>query len=219
VPPVRSGTTLIHCQARRITRHEHRARASGRRCRRNDEKLGKRRIHHFMFEPIDDPPFASADGHGGESWVVLVRLVIVTTQRAVAGGLLAGERDVMALIRQKWGKKALPLPWRHQAIKQNMGKGPGLAQHSRNSGIAGSELFTDNAGSEAVCPCPTRNFRERERAQAELRSLVEHINEQRLLRCLKALGPERGRLDLARDELAHRVADFQLLGGKAQIIH
>jgi hypothetical protein len=60
---------------------------------------------------------------------------------------------------------------------------------------------------------------QRKRAQPELRGLVEHVDEQRPGPRLEAQRPQRVRLDVPGDEIAHRVADFQLLRAQSKIVH
>ena len=145
--------------------------------------------------------------------------MIVNSERGLAIGLVICQRKVMAIVRQERRQEPHPLLRRHQPVEQNVGEQGGLREHSRDVGIAQREFLGHDAAGERIGAGAAGFLGQRERSQPKLRGFVERVVEQGARARLKALGPDRERLDLAGDELAHRVADFQLLRAQLKIVH
>ena len=65
----------------------------------------------------------------------------------------------------------------------------------------------------ASAPAPPFSSDSAKRAQAHLRCRIEELHRQLAVADIEPVCLEHDRLDLARDEIAHGVADFQLFGG------
>ena len=94
-----------------------------------------------------------------------------------------------------------------------------LRQHGREIGVAGGELFGDDAAGEVVGAGAARLFRERQRAQSDLRGFVQRLYQDGTRARLQPLRRERERPDLLRDEIANGVADLQLLRAQMKAVH
>ena len=134
-------------------------------------------------------------------------------------GIAPREGEMIVVVPYEFGQEALALLRRHQAVEQYMGERRGLREHRSQVHIAGAQLFHDDAGGESVGAGAARLFGQSETTQPHLRGLVEKAREQGLLEWLKALWIEGGGLDLAFHEVAHRIAEFQLFGSEAQVVH
>ncbi len=145
--------------------------------------------------------------------------MVVDAERRIDIRLFARVRQVIARIGQKFRQEALALRLRHQSIEQDVGEHPGLREHGGDVGVAGGELLDDDAAGEAIGSRAAGAFGKRERAQAELRGLIELVQQERPLARFQPIGGKRDRLQLARDKIANRVANLQLLGAQMQIVH
>ncbi len=145
--------------------------------------------------------------------------MIIDAERGVAIRLVLGEREVIALLGKERRQEAGALLLGHQPIEQRMRERRGLRQHGRDVGIAHREFFGDDAAGEVVGAGAASFLGQRQRAQADLRSLVQRLHQQRPRARLEALRLERQRLDFLRHELAHRVADLQLLRAEMKAVH
>ena len=134
-------------------------------------------------------------------------------------GIAPREGEMIAVVPYEFGQEALALLRRHQAVEQYMGERRGLREHRSQVHVACAQLFHDDARGESVRARAARLLGQGERAQSHLRGLVEQVHEQRLLEGLQAVRVEGGGLDLGFDEVAHRIAEFQLFGSEAQVVH
>jgi hypothetical protein len=117
-----------------------------------------------------------------------------------------GRQEALAL---RGRCRALELPRQHR----------GVTEHRRDVGVARRQFLRDDAAGERVGARAARALRQRERAQPQPRRRLELRRQQRPVERLEPRRSERGRPDLALDEIAHRVADLELLGREAQVEH
>ena len=180
---------------------------------------GERRVGDAVLDAIDDPRVARSRGGRLEACVARLRPVIVDAQRGVAVGLVLGDGEIIAVVGEECRQEAAALLVRHRAVEKFVGECRGLRQHRGDVGIADRQFLGDDAAGEIVGAGAARVLRERKRAQAYLRGLVEHVQQQRPLARFEPGRRERWRRDLLRDEIADSVADFQLLGAEVKIVH
>ncbi len=115
--------------------------------------------------------------------------MIVDAERGIGVGLVIGEREVIAVVGQERRQEAPALLLRHRAVEQQVGERRRLRQHRRDVGIAGRQFLGHDAAGERVGAGAAGILRQRERAQAHLRGLVERIEQQRLGQRLEPCRP------------------------------
>ncbi len=223
VPPALAA--LMHAQSGRVARDQDRARPLAilspleRKTDLDREQLGKRRVRDPLLDAADDPSIVGARRRGLEARVARPRAVIIDADRRIAVRLVLSERQVIAVVGEERRQEALVLRRRHPPGEQRVREGRRLREHGGDVGIAGGELLGDDAAGEIVGAGPAQLLGERERAQPHPRSLVQRLDEQRTLARFEARRLERERLDRPGDEIAHGVADFQLLGREVKVVH
>ncbi len=207
---------LAHRQPGRVARHQQRGAAlAGARLHR--EQLGHRRVRDEGKRAVDDPFIALLHRDRFDAALGGHRTVVIPAHALACTA--TGEGEVIAIVLDELRQEALLLFRRHQSVEQQVAERRSQAEHRGEVGVARAQFFHDDAGSEPVGAGAARLFRQGERAQPHLRGLVEQVGQQRLLERLQPVRVQRDRLDLVLDEIAHRVAEFQLLGGEMQVVH
>jgi hypothetical protein len=219
VLPAHAAFAALDGQSGRVARHQQRARAAGVDAHLDREQLGERRVRHAVLAAIDYPASIRAYHGGLGPRRARSRPVVVDPERSPAVRLALGEREMMVVVGEERRQKARALLWRHGVVEQRAGEARRMRKHGRNIGIAGRDLLGDDAAGERVGARATGVLRQRERAQAKLRRLIEHVREQPPGARFEPRGRERLRLDLACDEIANRVADVALLRAEVKVVH
>ena len=145
--------------------------------------------------------------------------MIIDTEHGVATVFVLGERNVIPVLGNKRRQEARTLLGRHQDVEQHAGQDRSPRQHGCDIGIADGQLFGHDAAGQVVGAGAACVLREHERAQADARSLLERLHQERPRARLQPVGVQRQGFDLLRDEIADRLADLQLLRAEVKAVH
>jgi hypothetical protein len=210
---------LRHAQSGRVGRHQEHGGTARPGVHLDHEQPGDGRIGDALLAAVDHPAVVRAKGRSLAGPVARLGAMIVDPERGIAARLVLREREVITVVGEEGRQEAFALLRRHQPAEQGGRERRGLCEHGGDIGIADGKLLGDDAAGEMIGARAARFLGERERTQPELRGLVERTRQQRARLRLEPRGVECGRLDLLRHEIAYRVADFQLLGAQAKIVH
>ena len=207
---------VAHRQAGGRARHEQRHATARARLRLDRDELCDRRVRDERQAAIDHPvgSLLRRDRQGA----ALSERPVVTPAEA-GGGIASCMRQVVAVILDEIRQEAAALLRRHQAVEQHVTERAGVRQYRGEVHVPGAQLLHHDAGGEGIGAGAARLLGQAQGAQSHLGSLVHEIREQRLLERLEPPGIQRRGLDLALHEVAHRVAEFELLGGEMKVVH
>ncbi len=145
--------------------------------------------------------------------------MIVHAERVIAPGFMSGVREMIAVVLQELRQEAVALPGRHTLVEQHVAERRRFRERGRKVRIARGQFLGDDARGQGVRARAAALFRERERAQAQLRGRLEQLHGKAPVECLQALRLQAHRLDLPLDEIPNSVADFELLGAQTKVVH
>jgi hypothetical protein len=157
------------------------------------------------------------DGGGLSSSFRRKRTVVAPADTGI--GIAGGQRKVIAVVGSELRKKGGALARRHQPVEKNVAEARGLREHHGNVHVACRDLLHHETGCERVGAGAARFLGKRQGAQTQLRGLVERIGQERLVERLQAIRMQGRGPDLALDEIAQRIAEFELLRGETEIVH
>ena len=138
--------------------------------------------------------------------------MIIDAEPRIGRALVAGEGEMITVVVEEFRQERIALRIVHRLIEQQMGQPRGFRKRAGKVGVAGRQFLGHDAAGERIDPGAAARLRQSERAQAQLRAGVDLGRQQAAVADIEPVRLERRRLDLARDEIAHRVADFQLFG-------
>ena len=133
--------------------------------------------------------------------------------------LVAGGGKMEPRILQKLRQETRALIVVHQPIEPDMGKRRCLPEGRGNADIAGRKLLDDDAVGERIDSGAAVFRRKEQRAQTELRSLVERLPGKTLIELFQPVALVRDGFDFLADEVAHALAHRLLLVREMQIEH
>ena len=145
--------------------------------------------------------------------------MIVDAEPRIGSALVAGEGEMIGVVFQELRQKGVALRIIHGPIEQQMSEPRAFRKRGGKVGVAGCQFLGHDAAGQRIHPGAAALLRQSERAQAQLRGGVDLVRQQAAVADIEAVRLERRRLDLARHEVAHRVADFQLFGAELKIVH
>ena len=169
--------------------------------------------------PLTIQVAAIAPRGGGDGALDGCGPVVVDAERGVGAGLAAGERQMVVVVVQERRQKAVALLRRHRAEqepRQRRGFAPARRRRRRRRPPAPRSRCSRSARRRRRRPAPrAAPACAAPSARPCAAPRTGRLRSPRSSRC----GVQRDRLDLVFDEIAHRVAEFELLGAEMKVVH